>query len=247
MRRTIFLDVGGHRGQSVAIALQPRWTFDVVHTFEPHPRFAQHIRERFADAIASGRLVVHEAALAGADGHLHLADDNEGGGASTISGLQNKVARVLRVPAVDVNRFLAGFGADDTIYMKLNCEGGEVAILERMLEYSGSARIAAVVADFDIVKQGFGYYTKRRVYRQALAAGLPIVLSEKVMVGRTHADRLTNWLLHHPEIATPGTVEAPKPQRKRRVFTYFLRDLRSSVGIGSRKAKRKEQPAQQRS
>jgi hypothetical protein len=38
--RKIFIDVGGHEGQSVHVALEPKFAFDEVHTFEPHPDYA---------------------------------------------------------------------------------------------------------------------------------------------------------------------------------------------------------------
>ena len=46
------------------------------------------------------------------------------------------------------------------------------------------------MADFDIVKSSGGYFHKRRVLRLYRAKALPLALSETVMVGRTHAERI---------------------------------------------------------
>ena len=233
MSKHIFLDVGGHLGQSVEVAVSPAWTFDHVHTFEPEPASARHIETRFAGAIREGRLTVHQAALGNEDGTLTLFGDNSKGGASVVDGALSASGAGIAVDCIDVNRFVSELGDGVRIYMKLNCEGGEVGILDRLCEASSVSTIAAIVADFDVVKRGFGYYEKRRVMRRALSRGLPVVLSEHVMVGKTHALRLTNWLSRYPAIAAPGTAPIARPQLLKRRVRYFIRDLTSAAGLNA--------------
>lgn len=233
MAKRIFLDVGGHLGQSVEVALAREWIFDHIHTFEPEPASARHIEMRFADAIRDGRLTVHQAALGSKDGTITLFGDNSKGGASVVDGALQGAGAGVNVASIDVNRFLKELGPDTQIFIKLNCEGGEVDILDRLCEAGSVSNIAAIVADFDVVKRGFGYYEKRRVLRQARRKGLPIVLSEQVMVGKTHALRLANWLSSCPEIAAPGTALQTRPQLFKRRFRYFIRDMRSAVGVSA--------------
>lgn len=234
MTKLIFIDVGGHLGQSVEVALDPSWRFDHVHTFEPDPACARHIAARFADAIAARRLTVHQAALSNSDGRLTLFGDNAKGGASIVPNALSEPGVPHSVEALDVNRFIGALGDDVHLYIKLNCEGGEIAILERLCEAPWTDRIKGIVADFDVVKTGFGYYQKRRVIRRAAAKGLPMVLSEQVMVGKTHASRLSNWLSHYPEVAAAGAVHAPRPQLLKRRVRYFLRDMRSAAGLNAK-------------
>ena len=227
------MDVGGHLGQSVEVALSRVWTFDHIHTFEPELASAQHIETRFADAIRDGRLTVHHAALGSKDGTLTLFGDNSKGGASVVDGALEVSGAGVSVASIDVNRFVAELGDDIRVFMKLNCEGGEVDILNRLCDANSISTVAAIVADFDVVKRGFGYYEKRRVMRRARNRGLPIVLAERVMVGKTHALRLTNWLSHYPEIAAPGTAPTARPQLLKRRFRYFIRDMTSAVGLNA--------------
>ena len=239
MSRLIFLDIGGHLGQSVEVALDGAWRFDEVHTFEPHPEYARHISERFADAVHSGRLTVHQEAVGGHDGEVQLFGDNGAGGATVISGLLSSEAIHVAARLIDINRFLAGFAADDRIYLKLNCEGGEVAILDRMCAWAGPAQLAGIMADFDIAKSGFGYYEKRRVMRRIAAAAMPLMLSETVMVGKTHAERLANWLSYYPELAADGQARSPNRQPLKRRVKYMLRDVRSAVGLSGKGHRRR--------
>jgi FkbM family methyltransferase len=238
MQSFIFVDVGGHLGQSVEVALSPAWRFDHVHTFEPDPECVSKLETKFAVAIASGRLTVHQAALSDHDGYLMLFGDNQKGGASVISGALSESGTPLQVRAIDVNRFIESLGGDVRLYIKLNCEGGEVAILDRLCAAAPVATIAAIVADFDVVKTGFGYFEKRRIVGRAKAKGLPMALAEEVMAGETHASRLANWLSYHPEVAAFGTELMPKRQPLKRRVRYALRDMRSAVGLNAAGYKR---------
>lgn len=229
----VFLDVGGHLGQSVAVALSGDFTFDHVHTFEPEPASARHISETFAQAIAQGRLTVHQAALSDCAGTLTLFGDNDKGGASIVAGALDTAKPGLDVACLDVLPFIQSLGPTARVYIKLNCEGGEVAILERLCDLPSVAPVAAIMADFDIVKTGFGYYQKRRTLKRARSKGLPVVLSEHVMVGKTHGARLANWLARYPEIVAPGRSLAARPQLLKRRVRYFIRDVTSALGLSA--------------
>jgi len=229
MQRRLFLDVGGHTGESAAAALGPELAFDVVHTFEPDPECAAQIERSLAAEIASGRLVVHPAALGGEDGEITLFGDNAGGGASVVAGMLRDERRAIRVAKIDVARFLdAHVADDDAVYVKLNCEGAEVEILDRLWRSARIGAVKSIMADFDIVKSSGGYFEKRRILRLYREKRLPLQLAEAVMIGRKHPDRIRNWLAHSPEVwrATP-----PPPRRQvlRRRLRYWLRDLRSAL------------------
>lgn len=234
MPKRILLDVGGHFGETVAVALDPAWRFDHVHTFEPDPECAQSIERDFAPAIAQGRLSVHRAALGASDGATTLFGDNGGGGASTVAGALADGLRAIRVSALDINGFLASVtGPDDRLYIKLNCEGGEVEILDRLHLSGRVAAIASIMADFDVVKRGGGYWEKRRIVRLYRRSRIPLTLSEQVMVGRSHAERIANWFATRPELAAGPARAAPRRQLLKRRLRYFLKDMRSAIGLSA--------------
>jgi FkbM family methyltransferase len=232
MTPRVFLDVGGHLGQTVEVVLNGVWNFDEVHTFEPDPDAATHLETAFADAIAKGRLTVHRIALSKADGLAVLVGDNKDGGASIVDAMLVDARRKVQVRTVDINAFLSThFPAGAWFWIKLNCEGGEADIVERLCGFERRNQIVSLMADFDIVKKAFGYYRKRSVLKAARAAGLKLELSENVMVGKGYVPRTENWLAAYPELLNPGHLRARKPQRLQRRIKYWLRDMRSAVGL----------------
>jgi FkbM family methyltransferase len=220
--RKIFIDVGGHEGQSVHVALEPKFAFDEVHTFEPHPDYAERLR-----AIADTRLVVHQAALSDRNGQLNLSGDNSHGGATVASMVSGAVPIVVQ--SVDVLAFVDGFGPNACIFMKINCEGGEVAIVERLASVSRRSSLVSVMVDYDVVKMRFGYWTKRRSIAAARRANLPIVLAEKVVIKERGG--LRNWLYAYPTYFSLDPQDVPRAPRLKRQIRYTVRDLRSAVGL----------------
>ena len=143
-------------------------------------------------------------------------------------------ARRISVPMIDVNAFLDREIPDGArLYIKMNCEGGEVAILERLAERADVSNIASIMVDFDVVRKGGGYWAKRRALNKARARGLPVVLSEDIMVGPDHLKRLANWLALFPELARGAPPRVLRQSFKRRL-RYFIRDMRSALGISGR-------------
>jgi FkbM family methyltransferase len=229
LQRKLFLDVGGHYGESAAVALEPDLAFDAVHTFEPDPECVARMRRDLAPAIEAGRLILHPVALGGEDGEVTLFGDNSGGGASVVAGMLRDDTRAIRVKKIDIARFLEINAAeDDAVFVKLNCEGGEVEILERLHQSARIGAVRSIMADFDIVKSSGGYFHKRRVVHLYRAKALPLALSESVMVGRTHAERIRNWLSYFPEVwrAPPAP---PRRQLLKRRLRYWVKDLRSAL------------------
>jgi FkbM family methyltransferase len=229
MQRKLFLDVGGHYGETAVVVLGRDLAFDAVHTFEPDPECVARMQRDFAAAIEAGRLILHPVALGGEDGEITLFGDNAGGGASVVAGMLRDDTRAIRVAKIDIARFLETHAAaDDAIFVKLNCEGGEVEILDRLHQCARIGAVRSIMADFDIVKSSGGYFHKRRVLRLYRAKALPLALSEKVMVGRTHAERIRNWLAYFPE-AWSAPPAPPRRQLLKRRLRYWLKDLRSAL------------------
>jgi FkbM family methyltransferase len=153
----IVWDVGGYEGQ---------WTSDIfarfgcrVHVFEPDPAAAESIRRRFA---ANPLVAVHAFALGEADGRRSLSV------AADASSLEPD-NRGLDTQAVDVRDMIAVWrelGGARVDLLKLNIEGGEYALLERLVESGLMAEVGELQVQFhDFVPQA-------EARRQALAAQL---------------------------------------------------------------------------
>jgi FkbM family methyltransferase len=65
VNESLIFDVGMHTGQDTDFYLKKG--FDVV-AVEANPALVEGARERFRDAIACGRLVIHEVAIADREG-----------------------------------------------------------------------------------------------------------------------------------------------------------------------------------
>ena len=72
-KRKIFLDVGGHFGETLEEVLKPKYGFDLVHCFEPIPDCYARIKSVFASEISAGKLQVHNFGLSNrTDNHGEL-------------------------------------------------------------------------------------------------------------------------------------------------------------------------------
>ena len=222
--RKVFIDVGGHEGQCVRVALDPKLAFDEIHTFEPHPDYAERLRQ-FTDP----RVIVHQAALADREGWLNLFGDNRHGGATVATEVPGVAPIAVR--SMDALAFIDGLGPDAQIFMKVNCEGGEVAIVRRLSQVPVRPNIISILVDYDVVKMRLGYWTKRRSITAARRARLPIVLFENALVEKSERGGLRNWLFAYPDHFLLEAGDKPQRQRLRRKIRYAFRDFRSAVGL----------------
>jgi FkbM family methyltransferase len=223
MARKIFIDVGGHEGQSARAALDASLAFDEVHSFEPHPVFAAIIR-----SIGDARLHVNEAALSSRNGELRLSGDNTHGGATVLNiATRGDVHTVI---SIDILDYLNQFEETDIVFIKVNCEGGEVAIIERLCATKARPTIRSIAVDFDVVKSPWGYWKKRATIRMARQAGVPILLYEDVMV-KNAGGGIANWLDLYPHDFPLRRGRNHIRQPLKRKLRYGLRDLRSALGL----------------
>ncbi|MFL6589867.1 MAG: FkbM family methyltransferase [Chthoniobacterales bacterium] len=148
LRRHLFLDGGGHDGSSVRRfrkEFDPQMRFRIV-TFEPNPVYAQ----AYAD-MPKHQLI--EAALSDHDGAASLYLDREDGDGSTL--FRNKLTRdnggfgvldienPIQVRTVNLSRWLRQHTSVlDYIILKLDVEGAEYAILEKLLRDGLLRRVA---------------------------------------------------------------------------------------------------------
>jgi len=125
------LDVGGYAGDFAARFVE--LCNANVTVFEPVSKFAAQIEERFA---SDPRVRVHVAGLSDKDEVVEFDLDADASGAFGSSGGQR-----VQVALWDAERFLSQCGTDEWHLAKLNIEGGEYALLNRLIE---TGRIASV-------------------------------------------------------------------------------------------------------
>lgn len=154
-RRKVFLDIGGHHGQSSLIALHPKFGFDKVFSFEPSNTAFKNLFK-----IKNSRFTPINLALSNKHGFAKLY--NSGSiGATMIEGKNSDSDIEFDSPLKDYevikeepisNWISANLDELDLIYMKINCEGCEVYIIEDLIKSGFISRVSAMYVDFDIRK-----------------------------------------------------------------------------------------------
>lgn len=134
---SIVFDVGGYEGQ---------WASDIVgrfgciiHVFEPVPQFVTKLTWRFAH---NPLVRIHPFGLAGESKNLEMSV------AGDRSSAFQAGEETLTLEFVDVEAFLAREGIDEVDLMKINIEGGEYELLERLIGSGAVRRIKDIQVQF---------------------------------------------------------------------------------------------------
>ena len=186
--RRVFLDVGGHVGETLVEAVQPRWRFDRIWSFEPSSRCWPEL-----DALEDDRVEVVRAGWWTADTDLDLFDPGTLGG--SISDTRVRVGDVERCRFVDASAWLGEHVTDDDeVWAKVNIEGAEVDVLAHLLDTGAVRLIDHLVVRFDVEKQPDGRAPAEAMRQRLRAAGVRYVEGRHVMFGRDQAARTVCWL-----------------------------------------------------
>jgi FkbM family methyltransferase len=156
---SMVIDVGAFLGEwSTAIASRYGST---VHAYEPNPGVQHLLREAVADQPT---VVIHPYGLGGAEEHAELRLSGPG---STIYGPVVE-GRTVPVEIHDVAVELHELGIDRIDLIKLNIEGGEYDLLDRLLATGWMERIDTLSVQFH--EWHPHAYRRRRAIRRALGA-----------------------------------------------------------------------------
>lgn len=133
----VVLDVGGYEGQ---------WASDIiarygclVHIFEPVPAFAENIKKRFS---RNSSAVIHAAGLGHADGTMEIAIDDNASSQFVVGGDR------IMAPILGIAEFLSREKIGEIGLMKINIEGGEYPLMEKLLSDGSISRIRELQIQF---------------------------------------------------------------------------------------------------
>jgi len=139
---SVVFDVGGFQGNWAA-AIHERYGAQ-IHVFEPHPAFADEIRNRFRGNDA---ILTHEFALGGSEGELTLSDDGD----ASSSFRRAKCSVKGRIEPV--TRFFAKSDIARIDLMKVNIEGGEYNLLPALSDAGIMPRIGILQVQFHLFSE----------------------------------------------------------------------------------------------
>ena len=199
----IFLDVGAHYGETAEVAVESTYAFDRVCCFEPSAKCFERL-EILSKLYPS--IEVYQFGLGNKNSLRWLQNSGELGG----SFLYNEKTTSERAELTEVRDIVEwmeqSISEDDFVVMKINCEGGEVEIIERLLEAQKLSFFYTIVVSWDIreyrnlARQEVDLRTKLRALNCSNCCS-----SDDVMLGETHSDRVKHWLnlfgVHKSEIS----------------------------------------------
>ncbi|MGD9966812.1 MAG: FkbM family methyltransferase [Hyphomonadaceae bacterium] len=226
----VFVDVGAHNGGSIHSVIEGGYGFDRMVSVEPDPEMVAALQARFAKEIAARRYQIAPVGLSDHLGTAQLIGDNSEGGASMIAGkFAAGVGNAREIELIDWATFLHEYGLGNArLWVKINAEGAEIAILDSILA-EGGKNIESLVVFFDIVKSPFGAWKKWRVMRDLAHAGIPYLLAENVLIKHGPRKRLNNWLSSFSALKQPPVPADPPPLSKL-IRMHYL-DVCSALGL----------------
>lgn len=226
----VFVDIGAHDGSSIQAVLDGGYAFDRMISVEPDPEMVARLSQRFAAEIAAGRYRVAPVGLSDVAGAARLYGDNRAGGASLVASKFASDNRASReIDLIDWPRFLADYDLfNASLWVKINAEGAEIAILKSILA-QGGAGIESLVVYFDIVKSPFGAWAKWRMVRALRESKIAFHTAEAILPKHGPRPRLHNWLASFAELRDPPLPPTPPPLTKL-IRMHYL-DLVSALGI----------------
>jgi FkbM family methyltransferase len=188
----ILLDVGAHTGQTTRAALDPAYRFDRIVSFEPAPQCWPEI-----EAVGDTRVQLCRFGLWRETCERRLHDPGSQA-ASIFEDFESEEhsTRTTTIQLVRARDWLADNVADgDIVFMKLNCEGAEVDIVEDLLDGDELRRIYNVMITFDVRKSRSLRRRERPLRERLLSEGYDnVAYAEDVMRGAMHAERIHHWL-----------------------------------------------------
>ena len=207
----IFIDVGAHYGETLDVALDPRWGFDRVFSLEPS-QDCQRLLGRFRDP----RIVLDDRGLSNQTGTADLLGAGLLGGSVYADKPQGEGGGVETISLVRASQWLREHTtADDDVWLKLNCEGSEADILDDMLESDELDRVRSIYVDFDIRKIPSQADRQPKIEARLQEAGVSYVTPESIGVAGNPG--VAAWLAE-----SSGAFPARVVARVRHALRWYL-------------------------
>mgnify|MGYP001146975768 CR=1 FL=1 len=189
LNRKIFLDVGAHWGETIEAVLDDRYKFDRIICFEPSSKCWKKLY-RFNNE----RIIINKFGLYNKSCSLPLYSPGSAG-ASIFKDKYNvdiKDYEICKfVKASDW--FKENITFDDIVYLKLNCEGAEVDILDDLLASGEYKKVKQSLVSFDVRKIPSMKYKEIIIKNKFKHRNYRNLYHEK-RLGSTHVDRIRHWL-----------------------------------------------------
>lgn len=163
-----FIDCGGYDGCSIRKFFDSHSGYQAI-SFEPNPVMAPFYRD-LPTTLVPKAVWTH-------DGEVPLyLDEADYDGSSVMRNKTTIVGRrCIVVPCVDFSSWLLEHtSAGDEVILKMDIEGAEYAVLERMLRLGSFARVGRLLIEFHGSKIGVGRSDHNALVKRIKATGVRI-------------------------------------------------------------------------
>ena len=187
----IFLDIGAHVGETVRGVLDPVYRYDRIICFEPVKACCEQLAH-----IEDPRVTILPFGL------WKETCERPVFGPRSLAASVFPYTSHLDTSTFEMCRFVLAsewFGAnmrkEDTVFLKLNCEGCECDIVDDLLDSSEFDKVDFMMIDFDVRKIPSQKHREKEVRSRLKKYPFPRVsFCKDVMIGPTHAARIQHWL-----------------------------------------------------
>lgn len=215
MGRKVFLDVGGHTGETLSVVVDPRWEYDRIWSFEPASVCWPPL-----DTLADERVEVIRSGLWSKNTEMVLHDPGSRAGSIEHREWHTDSETCSFINGSDWMR--QHISHDDDVWMKVNIEGAETELLQSLVESGEIRKVGHLLVHFDALKTGHDDAVDST--RRALGgAGVTFVEAHEVMFGRSVEAKTETWLM------------TAHGQRVRPLYRKFVHRLRGAIWHGRKR------------
>lgn len=183
----IFLDIGAHTGETVQVVKESRWGFDRIVSFEPAPSCWSRL-----EAAGTDKTELCRFGLWREDAIMVL--NNAGQVGASLSADKDGSAATAECEFRDAGTwFQANLSESDEVYAKINVEGAEAELVQRLAETRSLALIDHLLIHFDVRKIPSKRHLEGRVMDLLDAAGVEYVSADEIQFGGVYRGTC-NWL-----------------------------------------------------
>jgi FkbM family methyltransferase len=183
----VFLDIGAHIGETLSVVRQPRWGFDRIVCFEPAPVCWPQI-----EALADERVELCRFGLWSEDKTITL--HNPGYVGASIAADSSAVTDTMECEFRDAAAWFAqNLAEGDLVYAKINIEGAEADLIDRLFQSGELSKIDHLLVHFDVRKAPSLAHREPGIHAALLASGVDFQPAEKIQFGGVIRGT-RNWL-----------------------------------------------------
>ena len=182
-----FLDIGAHLGETLSVVRERRWRFDRIVCFEPAPVCWPSI-----EALADERVTICRFGLWKEPAMIAL--HNPGSIGASIAPDAHVVTQTTDCRFEDVAAWFAEHLSEgETVFVKINVEGAEAEIVDRLAAADQLCRIDHLLIHFDVRKSPSLAHREPALRAQLDASGIEYIVAEAIEFGGVFRGT-RNWL-----------------------------------------------------